>query len=62
MTDIIYGTKLYNLDLCELCIFGKYKRVRFNARSNNFFYFLQLIRFVIFGPIPTQSRNGARYF
>ena len=59
---MFFGIKSCNLDLCEHCIFGKHKRVWFTTSSRRSFDLFQLIHSDIFGPIPTLSINGARYF
>lgn len=59
---MLSGIKYCNLELCEHYIFGKKKRVWFTASFGKSYDFLQRIHFDIFGLVPTQSINGARYF
>ena len=52
-----------SLELCENCVYGKYKRVRFlrvrkQKKSEN----LELVHTYVWGPAQVQSLGGSCYY
>ena len=61
--NLLPGLKLYNIDLCEHCIYGRQRRVSFfrggHVRKKNV---LELVHSDVFGPVNIKSLGGASYF
>ena len=59
--ELIDGCDLGNLEFCEHCIFGKHKRVKFNAFVHTTKGILDYVHADIWGPSRRTSNGGANY-
>jgi hypothetical protein len=50
-----------NLEFCEHCIFGKHKRVKFNASVHTTKGILEYVHADLWGPSLKKSLSGASY-
>jgi hypothetical protein len=59
--ELIDGCDLGNLEFCEHCIFGKHKRVKFNASVHTTKGILDYVHADVWGPSRRTSNGGANY-
>ena len=61
---LLVGLKTCKLDFCKYCVLGKQHKVSFNImnKENRAKGILDYIHSDVWGPAPTKSHGGARYF
>ena len=59
--ELLKGCKMGNMEFCEHCVFGKHKRVKFNASVHTTEAILDYIDADLWGPSRKPSLGGARY-
>jgi transposase InsO family protein len=59
--ELIDGCNLSKFEFCEHCIFGKHKRVRFNASVHTTKGILDYVHADVWGPSRKTSIGGANY-
>jgi len=58
---LLKGQKTGKLDLCEHCIFGKQRHVKFGTALHSTKQPVEYIHSDVWGPSPVPSKGGARY-
>jgi hypothetical protein len=58
---LLDGCHSDTLDLCEHCVFGKHKRVKFSPAIHNTKNILDYVNVDLWGPSCKVSHGGARY-
>jgi transposase InsO family protein len=59
--DLLDGCNLSKFEFCEHCIFGKHKRVKFNASVHTTKGILDYVHADVWGPSRKTSLGGANY-
>jgi hypothetical protein len=59
--ELIDGCDLSKFEFCEHCIFGKHKRVKFNASIHTTNGILDYVHADVWGPSHRTSNGGANY-
>ena len=59
--ELLKGCKMGNMESCEHCVFGKHKRVKFNASVHTSEDILDYVHADLWGPSRKPSLGGARY-
>ena len=60
--DALLGIKYCILDLCKFCIMSRQRRVAFSISQYKIKGLLDLIHMNVWGPSPTASIEGAKYY
>jgi hypothetical protein len=59
--ELLNGCNMSKLELCELCIFGKYIKVMFNASVRTTKGILDYVHADLWGPFHKKSLDDASY-
>jgi hypothetical protein len=59
--ELLVGCNMSKLEFCEHCIFGKCKRVKFNASIHTTKEILEYVHANLWGPSRNKSLGGASY-
>jgi hypothetical protein len=57
--ELLVGCNMSKLEFCEHCIFGKHKRVKFNASIHTTKGILEYVHVDLWGPSRKKSLGGA---
>lgn len=60
--NLLCGDKVQGLELCEYCVLGKSKRVKFNQARHTTKQPLEYIHSDLWGPSKTLTHGGGKYF